>query len=177
MSRADFVRQRSICLTQTNPLARLEELCTQGGYLYRWNYDRFKNGFFMELELSYKYTNQQQTRSRILTRRAHFVPTKDLTFAQSQVAALMLQEVGLGVVEEEEDPEEEAMSEELHHLAQTSMRIMNQMISGTTLNEVSPSVAKFVQESSNGKSWADIVEEEAQLGESGTLPLPHLAMP
>ena len=48
-SRPVLIGSRKIELTQTDPVLRLRELCTQGKYKYNMAWDKFENGFMIQL--------------------------------------------------------------------------------------------------------------------------------
>lgn len=98
--RTNLIGERTINLTQTNPILRLKELCTQGKYRYEIHHDRFKNGYMMVCDLYYisRPGNMRYT----VMRQAQFIKTDSLSNATSVIAAILLDLIGLGDDEEEE---------------------------------------------------------------------------
>jgi hypothetical protein len=136
--RSNLVSNCNISLTKTDPLERLKELCEQGHYEHKLNWDKFKNGFMCECSIYY-YTSKRS--SRILAKESYWVQTDDLTKAQKTISAILLQSIGLGVPEEEV---EESVEDEL-------LRVGTRALNGF--------VSQFTESS---KTWADIVDEEEQ---------------
>ncbi len=95
-----FISDKSIQLTEMNPLDRLKELCRQGKYRYNITWDAFKNGFMCECELFYFLTKR---RRQTLKRWTCWVETSDLREAQCTVVAGLLDEMGLGVDSNDDD--------------------------------------------------------------------------
>lgn len=105
--RAHIIATRTINLTETDPVQRLRELCRQGKYRYRMGWDRFQNGIMIDCEFWYFFGRK---RRQVLAREVQFVSTTDVSEAQRIIAAIFLQNIGLGVETEdvecsESDPE------------------------------------------------------------------------
>ena len=83
-----------IKLTHDDPIERLFQFCQQGGYNPRFTFESFQNGVMCELEVSKGGEN-------ILAKEVRFVQDKDVSYAQKVVAAILLEKIGLGVIEEE----------------------------------------------------------------------------
>jgi len=97
-SRSDVVRDRTIDLTQTDPLLRLRQFCKQGKYKYKIIWDRFQNGMMMECEVWYFLGKKKR---HTLTREVQFVYTTDVKEGQRIISAILLQNIGLGFDEDE----------------------------------------------------------------------------
>lgn len=87
----------SIDLRSSDPFARLKELCSQGRYRYSFTWDRFLNGVMIQCEVYY-FAQRQRF---LLTREARFVPTTDISQAKKVISAILLENLGLGMSEEE----------------------------------------------------------------------------
>ncbi len=85
-------------LIQSDPLKRLGELCKKGGYYYHMSWDVFSNGIMMECTLFH-------SRGRyILCKEVRFVKNpKNITEAKKVVSAILLDNMGLGMEDCEED--------------------------------------------------------------------------
>ena len=97
LSRSTIICDNIINLTQTDPLDRLQELCKQGNYRYKFNWDKFQNGIMIECELFY-FLNRSR---RILHQEAKFIKSKDLSHVKRVIATSILQNIGLGINDEE----------------------------------------------------------------------------
>ena len=137
--RSNLVSDSTISLTKSDPLERLKELCEQGHYEYKINWDHFKNGYMCECSIYY-FTGKKA--SRILKKESYWIQTDELLKAKRTIAAILLNSIGLGVIEDEY---EESIEDEL-------LRVGTKALSGI--------VSRFSTEDSEEKSWADIVEEE-----------------
>jgi len=151
------VADRSINLRSEDPVVRLEELCAQGLYKVRYSWDKFRNGVMYTCELY--FTVQTQTgaiRNYSVITTSRFVDTRDIGFAQKQVAAIMLDELGLGVVEEQdaEDTENQQRIRELMHKA---VNVINTVINDGIADSPNIDDANKPQSST---SWADMVDAD-----------------
>ena len=107
--RSRLVEDRTINLIEIEPLLRLKELCNQGKYTYKINWDRFQNGFMCECILYY----DMKKRTKVLKKEVFWVETQDLRIAKQTIAAIMLERIGLGVEEPSQSNFEEVGTETL----------------------------------------------------------------
>jgi hypothetical protein len=115
--RSSRISNRDIALTEEEPLERLKQLCNQGYYKYHYTWDTFQNGIMCELELTYTLSPQSSRRS--LIKETRFVEGNDLGYAKKVLAAVLIERLGLGVVEQE-SPITEA-EEKMQDLAEKGM--------------------------------------------------------
>lgn len=101
MSRATKIASRTISLSEQDPILRLRQLCSQGLYSYKFIWDSFENGIMCQCLVYYQLNASSSSRKTII-HRSRFVDGTDIEFAERQLAAIVLDELGLGVVEEEE---------------------------------------------------------------------------
>lgn len=131
--RSKVLSKCQISLSENDPLERLKEFCNQGKYQYRINWDQFQNGYMCECSIYYNLG-----KVRTLTKEVQWVPTMDLIEAKRTVAAVCLDNMGLGVPES--PPQEKQPSEVLMEMG---LQAVNNLIG-------------------ESQSWADIAEEETK---------------
>jgi hypothetical protein len=118
--RAAKISDKSIELTQDDPLERLKQLGTQGYYKYHFNWDMFQNGVMCELEITYLLTHQQSSR-KTLIKEARFVKGTDLQYAKRVLAAVALERLGLGVETDDGTQEYDEAEAKMREVAEKSM--------------------------------------------------------
>lgn len=140
------ILDRSIILTREDPLERLEQFCEQGLYSYEFHHDEFQNGVMCSLKL--------KKGGQTIAKEARFVKTfavvgdegeSLLTRAEKTVAAVLLDNLDLGVVgvepEKEAEPDEETDDTEtrFQEMASKGMNVvfeaLNKMISGDMMKD------------------------------------------
>lgn len=85
-------------LFQVDPLKRLGEFCKKGGYYYNMRWDNFSNGVMMICQIFHS------RRRDMLCREVRFIENpKSITEAKKVISAILLQNIGLGVSEEQVD--------------------------------------------------------------------------
>lgn len=136
-SRSSLISGRSINLQENDPLDRLKELCKQGKYNYKINWDRFQNGFMCECVI---YYSLRRKTTKVLKKEVYWVETDDLLKAQKTVVAILLENLGLGVSEPEQEDEAKLIGQEL-------LRVGAKTLSG-------------LMSGMEKKSWAEIAEED-----------------
>jgi len=132
-SRADYISHIPITLTSVNPFERLKELALQGKYRYRFQWDRFANGFMMDCSLSYFYRKGKKT----IVKKTRWIETTDLMEAKNVISAVVLQSIGLGFEESDE--------------------LTTEKIAEFGISAVSGLLNRFKEET----SWADQVENSS----------------
>ena len=94
------ISHRIIKLTHTDPVKRLKEFCKQGKYYHQIKWDKYANGFMFECDVTY---NLGRNKRRVLVKEVRWVETDNLTEGQRVIAAILLDRLGLGVTDEEEN--------------------------------------------------------------------------
>jgi len=130
-TRAEKVGRVKINLTATEPFARLREFCHQCHYTYKFSWDKFQNGIMCACEVYYYMNNTRHT----LINKAHFLNGTDHQFAQAQLAAIVLDELGLGV--EDETPTDDVPQNSAESTTPLAAAIGNAV--SALLNNISPS--------------------------------------
>ena len=119
--RTKKTKERPIVLTSTDPLRRLDEFCHQGTYIKEFTWDEFKNGFLCSCSIFYYIGNNKKH----LIKETRWVETKNLLEAKRTLAANILENLGLGVPETEEEQLEdsvEMIKEGVTNIAQDSIK-------------------------------------------------------
>lgn len=97
--RSRTISKCTISLSETDPLARLEEFCNQAKYQFKINWDRYKNGFMCECLIYYRLGKN----NRNLKKEVQWIQTDSIQDAKKTIAAICLDSLGLGVPEENSD--------------------------------------------------------------------------
>lgn len=115
MSRSEKLGTRTLRLTAQDPLDRLAELKKIGMYNYNFSWDQYTNGVMCTCTLFYTISNHR----RIVATVSRFVEDKSLEYAQKQVAAILLDSIGLGIpVVESDDEEEKEMKLKMNNMTE-----------------------------------------------------------
>lgn len=125
-SRSEIISETELNLSAIKPLERLKEFTSIGKYRYQFHWDKFKNGVMMEGKIYYIFKGKMRT----LTKEARWVPTLDIETAKMVISACILQNLGLGF----DEPEEE------------------------NLTDISFKAVSSIFKSLSEKSWADQTE-------------------
>ncbi len=116
------ISSRSIKLTHSDPIKRLKEFCRAGKYYHQIKWDKYANGFMFECEVTYNLGRHGHNRRRVLIKEVRWVETDNLIEGQRVIAAILLDNIGLGVpggFSDEEESDEEFPSEDF---AKASMK-------------------------------------------------------
>ena len=109
--RVQLLKKTELVLENEDPLKRLGELAQKGKYFSNINWDIYANGIMIMCELSFSVNGKK----KILSQEATFVETQDIQHAKRCIAALVLENLNLGVEREigetPEEDEEEIMEE------------------------------------------------------------------
>ncbi len=100
------ISSRSIKLTHTDPIKRLKEFCRAGKYYHQIKWDKYANGFMFECEVSYNLGRYGHNRRRVLVKEVRWVETDNLIEGQRVIAAILLDNLGLGVPDDSEEIDE-----------------------------------------------------------------------
>jgi hypothetical protein len=160
----DSTRQSQICdkniiLTKEDPIERLKEFCQQGIYTYRFVYDKFLNGIMTEMEICYRFGTKKGVQKKTLIKEARFVQTKDVTYAQKVISAIILDKLGLGV--EVEDGEDNADMIDINNLTSSMSKIFGSVVENSEIlsDAKSRDFLENVSDKLLGKKWSDIVAD------------------
>lgn len=128
------ISSRTIKLTHSDPVKRLKEFCKQGKYYHHMKWDKFANGYMVECEVAYNLGRYGHIRRRILTKEARWVETGDLLEAQRVVAAVLLDNLGVGISEdgEENEIQEEIEEDVSQNFAKASMKAVTGVLNQVT---------------------------------------------
>ena len=99
------ISSRSIKLTHSDPVKRLKEFCKKGKYYHQIKWDKYANGFMLECEVSYNLGRHGHKR-RVLAKEARWVETDNLIEGQRVIAAILLDNLGLGILDDCEENED-----------------------------------------------------------------------
>jgi hypothetical protein len=157
-SRASKLAHRKIDLTHTDPLERLQQLARQGVYNYVFRWDKFENGVMCTIELYYQLNASFASRKEV-DQVSRFVsssefegrnldaeaPQKEfsdalLEYAQKQVAAILLDRLGLGVEESTTNAhaeEDELNQASINNLAKTGIKMISAIMEGHLPHDLS----------------------------------------
>ena len=190
----DDISSHTIKLTHTDPIKRLKEFCKQGKYFHQINWDRYANGFMFNCEITYNFGRHGYSKRRVLAREARWVETDDLMEGKRVIAAILLDNIGLGVSEGLSDEEKEEEKEETlqHDFTTASMEavagVLNQVsqqldceeeskdpilsMAGGLIKQMTTMISQDdskeskeeSKESQKLESWADIMSQDKKLG-------------
>lgn len=156
--RQHLTQNQTLNLKENVPLKRLGELARQGKYRYKFNYDKFENGFMCSCQLFYFIRG----RKRIIASETRWVETQNLLEAKQTVSALLLENIGLGVeptTEEELEDDIDMIREGVSGLASEGMRMLSSQLQQTldsggeqTPNDLSDLFVKLVPQPDNEHS-------------------------
>lgn len=107
-NRPSLVNGVTLELTKSDPLLRLNELCTQGKYRYKMSWDKFQNGIMITCKLFYLMNRNKYT----VLRDALFVRTDKVIEAKRTISAVVLDRLDLGENEYTGDNESSESSQE-----------------------------------------------------------------
>lgn len=142
-NRATKTINRTIALTQQDPIERLKEFCKQGLYKYRFTWDIFANGTMCECVL---YISKYGSKRIDIAKEARFVASTELTEVKRVVSAVLLDRLGLGddsefEIDIEDEPNPQTPLEEVHDFARKAMKMASNMVTTQLANlDVSPEV-------------------------------------
>lgn len=91
-NRPSLVNGVTLELTKSDPLLRLNELCTQGKYRYKMSWDKFQNGIMITCKFFYIMNRNKYT----VLREALFVRTDKVIEAKRTISAVLLDRLDLG---------------------------------------------------------------------------------
>jgi len=100
------ISSRTIKLTHSDPIKRLKEFCKQGKYYHQIKWDKFANGFMIECEVFYNLGSYGHNKRRVLTKEVRWVEKDDLLESKRVIAAILLDNLGVGVSDDSENNEE-----------------------------------------------------------------------
>lgn len=121
------ISSRSIKLTHTDPIKRLKEFCKAGKYYHHIKWDKFANGFMFECEVVYNLGRYGHNRRRVLVKEVRWVETDNLIEGQRVIAAILLDNLGLGVPDDGECEGEEEIEDISQDFTKAVTGVLNQV--------------------------------------------------
>ena len=173
------ISSRSIKLTHTDPIKRLKKFCKAGKYYHQIKWDKYANGFMFECEVAYNLGRHGHNRRRVLIKEVRWVETDNLIEGQRVIAAILLDNIGLGVpngFSDEEESDEELPSEDfakasmkavtgvLNHVSQQldneegNKDPLLSMAGGLIKQMTTMMSQENTQETNQSTSWADMCQ-------------------